>query len=69
MKQIGTTLDATLISKGNVEWVPSGNHNFEKPLLWSKFAALIANEGRASAEAEETRAGTIRVTSELLSLT
>ena len=40
--KIGTLL----ISKGNVEWLPKGNHVNKRPLSWAKFAELMEQHGR-----------------------
>jgi hypothetical protein len=41
-----TKLGTLLISKGNVEWLPRGNHVNKKQLTWVQFATLIENEGK-----------------------
>lgn len=41
-------LGTLLISKGNVEWLPKGNHVNKKRLSWAKFAALIEAEGKTA---------------------
>ena len=40
-------LGTLLISKGNVEWLPSGNSVNKKRLSWSKFAELMEAQGKA----------------------
>lgn len=45
VKKDGTKLGTILISKGNIEWVPSGNHVNKHRLSWAQFAALMENEG------------------------
>jgi phosphotransacetylase len=40
-------LGTLLVSKGNVEWLPKGNHVNKKRLTWTKFAELIQTEGKA----------------------
>ena len=40
-KKLGTLL----ISKGNAEWVPSGNHVNKYRLDWRKFAQLMQEHG------------------------
>ena len=39
-------LGTLLVSKGNIEWVPSGNHVNKKRLSWKKFAELLELEGK-----------------------
>lgn len=39
-------LGTLLISKGNIEWLPVGNHVNKKRLNWAKFAELIEAEGK-----------------------
>lgn len=39
-------LGTLLVSKGNVEWLPSGNHVNKKRLSWAKFAELMESEGQ-----------------------
>ena len=46
VKKDGSKLGTVLISKGNIEWVPAGNSVNKKRLSWSKFAQLMASEGR-----------------------
>ena len=46
VKKDGYKLGTLLISKGNIEWVPSGNYAHKKRLSWTKFAALMAQEGK-----------------------
>lgn len=41
-------LGTLLISKGNIEWLPKGNHVNKKRLSWAKFAALIEAEGKTA---------------------
>lgn len=38
-------LGTVLVSKGNVEWVPSGNHVNKKRLSWTQFAELMEAHG------------------------
>ncbi|MBN9697476.1 MAG: hypothetical protein J0L85_16935 [Zoogloea sp.] len=38
-------LGTVLVSKGNVEWVPSGNHVNKKRLSWTQFAELMEVHG------------------------
>ena len=46
IKKDGYKLGTVLISKGNIEWVPSGNYANKKRLSWSKFAAIMEVEGK-----------------------
>ena len=46
VKKDGKKLGAALISKGNIEWVPSGNSVNKKRLSWSKFAELMEEHGK-----------------------
>jgi hypothetical protein len=48
VKSDGSKLGTLLISKGNIEWLPSGASVNKKSLSWAKFAALMEAEGRAS---------------------
>ncbi|MEG7362322.1 hypothetical protein [Pseudomonas citronellolis] len=45
VKADGAKLGTILISKGNIEWVPAGNHVNKHRLTWKQFAALMENEG------------------------
>jgi curli biogenesis system outer membrane secretion channel CsgG len=38
-------LGTLLISKGNVEWLPTGNFVKKKRLSWERFADLMESEG------------------------
>lgn len=46
VKKDGKKLGTALISKGNIEWVPSGNSVNKKRISWSKFAELMEEHGR-----------------------
>jgi hypothetical protein len=46
IKKDGRKLGTALISKGNIEWVPSGNSVNKKRLSWAKFAELMVAEGK-----------------------
>jgi hypothetical protein len=46
VKKDGRKLGTVLISKGNIEWVPSGNSANKKRLSWAKFAELMVAEGK-----------------------
>jgi len=45
IKSDGKKLGTLLISKGNIEWVPSGNSKNKRRLSWEKFAELMTNDG------------------------
>jgi carbon monoxide dehydrogenase subunit G len=47
VKKDGGKLGTILISKGNIEWVPSGNHVNKHRLTWTQFADLMAEHGAA----------------------
>lgn len=40
-------LGTLLVSKGNIEWLPSGNSVNKKRLSWTKFAELMESQGKA----------------------
>ncbi|MBX3655194.1 MAG: hypothetical protein KF686_13495 [Ramlibacter sp.] len=46
IKTDGAKLGTLLISKGNVEWVPSGNSVNKRRLSWKRFAALLEEHGK-----------------------
>lgn len=46
IKKDGKKLGTALVSKGNIEWVPSGNSVNKKRLSWAKFAELIQEHGK-----------------------
>ena len=46
VKKDGRKLGTVLVSKGNIEWLPAGNHVNKKRLSWSKFAELMTAEGK-----------------------
>ena len=41
-------LGTLLISRGNIEWLPTGNSVNKKRLKWQQFTDLIVNEGKPS---------------------
>ncbi|NWB26321.1 hypothetical protein [Pseudomonas gingeri] len=45
VKKDGGKLGTILISKGNIEWVPSGNHVNKHRLSWTQFATLMEEQG------------------------
>lgn len=47
VKKDGAKLGTLLISKGNIEWLPKGNHVNKKRMGWAKFAELIEAHGNA----------------------
>ncbi len=46
VKSNGSKLGTLLISKGNIEWRPSGNSVNKKRLSWNRFADLIEKHGK-----------------------
>jgi hypothetical protein len=38
-------LGTLLVSKGNIEWLPKGNHVNKKRLSWEDFARLMRKNG------------------------
>ncbi|WP_425915414.1 hypothetical protein [Pseudomonas sp. GWSMS-1] len=46
VKKDGGKLGTILISKGNIEWVPSGNHVNKHSLTWTQFAELMEDQGK-----------------------
>lgn len=46
VKNNGKKLGTLLISKGNIEWLPSGNSVNKHRLSWVKFAALMEEQGK-----------------------
>jgi len=48
VKKDGKGLGTLLISKGNLEWLPSGNSVNKKRLAWAKFAELIEEHGQGA---------------------
>jgi len=42
----GSKLGTLLISRGNIEWVATGNSVNKRRMRWSKFADLMENKGR-----------------------
>lgn len=46
VKASGEKLGTLLISKGNIEWLPSGNSVNKHRLSWKKFADLMEEQGR-----------------------
>ena len=39
-------LGTLLVSKGNIEWLPAGNHVNKKRMTWKSFAKLIEEQGK-----------------------
>ena len=39
-------LGTLLISKGNIEWLPAGNHVNKKRMTWKNFAKLLEEHGK-----------------------
>lgn len=46
VKASGEKLGTLLISKGNIEWLPSGNHVNKHRLSWKKFSELMELHGK-----------------------
>lgn len=46
VKKDGKKLGSALVSKGNIEWLPSGNSVNKKRLSWEKFAELMMSQGK-----------------------
>jgi hypothetical protein len=46
IREKGSKLGTLLISRGNIEWIPSGNSVNKRRLSWSKFAELMETTGR-----------------------
>ncbi|MNY72263.1 hypothetical protein D3C86_2107760 [compost metagenome] len=46
VKKDGGKLGTILISQGNIEWVPSGNHVNKRHLKWTQFAELMEEHGK-----------------------
>lgn len=46
IKKDGKKLGELLISKGNIEWLPTGNHANKKRMSWVKFAEVMEIEGK-----------------------
>lgn len=50
VKSDGSKLGTLLISKGNIEWRPSGNSVNKKRLSWRRFADVIEKHGKTVKE-------------------
>lgn len=46
VKKDGKKLGTALVSKGNIEWLPSGHSVNKKRLSWEKFAKLMEEHGK-----------------------
>ena len=46
VKTDGKKLGTLLVSKGNIEWLPSGNSVNKHRLSWVKFAELMQTQGK-----------------------
>lgn len=46
VKKDDSKLGTLLISKGNIEWVPSGNSVNKHRMTWAAFAKMMESEGR-----------------------
>ncbi|MEE3505192.1 hypothetical protein QN399_02750 [Pseudomonas sp. 10C3] len=45
VKKDGGKLGTILISQGNIEWLPSGNHVNKYNLTWTQFSEFMAEHG------------------------
>lgn len=45
VKSDGSKLGTLLVSKGNLEWLPSNNHVTKYRLNWEKFADFMVDYG------------------------
>jgi hypothetical protein len=48
IKSNGSRLGTLLISKGNIEWIPTNNSVKKRRLTWEKFAELMETEGKVT---------------------
>jgi hypothetical protein len=46
VKENGRKLGTALISKGNIEWVSTGNSVNKKRLSWARFTKLMVDKGK-----------------------
>lgn len=46
VKNNSRKLGTLLISKGNVEWLPTGNHVNKRRISWAKFAMFMEEYGK-----------------------
>ena len=46
IKKDGSKLGDLLISRGNIEWVPSGNSVNKHRMSWAKFAEFMEKHGK-----------------------
>ncbi|AOZ52394.1 hypothetical protein [Chromobacterium vaccinii] len=46
IKLDGAKLGTLLISKGNIEWLPSGNSINKKQMTWRRFSEIMEQEGK-----------------------
>lgn len=46
-----------LISKGNIEWLPTGNSVNKRSLKWRDFADLMEEKGQPARKAKRSRSG------------
>ena len=45
VKADGKKLGELMISRGNIEWLPSGGRLYKQTMRWSKFAEVMQREG------------------------
>lgn len=46
VKANGKKLGELMISRGNIEWLPSGAHVYKQTMGWTKFADVMQREGK-----------------------
>ncbi len=46
IKSDGSKLGTLLISKGNIEWIPTGNSVYKQRMSWERFSLLMQESGR-----------------------
>jgi hypothetical protein len=45
VKTNGRKLGELMISRGNIEWIPSGGRLYKQTMQWRKFAEIMQREG------------------------
>lgn len=53
VRQDGAKLGTLLISKGNIEWRPSGHSVTKHRMSWAKFASFMELEGKVVKQAKK----------------
>jgi hypothetical protein len=46
IRENGSKLGTLLVSRGNIEWVPSGNSVNKHRMTWANFAKLMESDGK-----------------------